>query len=45
MSNTGVWFALGAAALFGMSTPLVEPLLGSMPPASLAFHIGAIDLV
>ena len=33
--NTGVWFALGAAALFGLSTPLAKLLLGSISPVLL----------
>lgn len=33
--NTSVWFALGAAALFGVSTPLAKLLLGSVSPVLL----------
>ena len=32
----GVWAALGAAALFGGSTPLVKLLVGELPPLLLA---------
>jgi drug/metabolite transporter (DMT)-like permease len=35
MNNTSVWFALGAAALFGLSTPLAKLLLGSISPVLL----------
>ncbi len=33
--NASVWFALGAAALFGLSTPLAKLLLGSVSPVLL----------
>lgn len=33
--KTNVWFALGAAALFGLSTPLAKLLLGSLSPVLL----------
>lgn len=33
--NTSVGFALGAAVLFGLSTPLAKQLLGSVPPVLL----------
>lgn len=35
MNNTSVWFALGAAALFGLSTSLAKLLLGSISPVLL----------
>ena len=35
MNNTSVWFALGAAALFGLSTPLAKLLLGAISPVLL----------
>lgn len=35
MINTSVWFALGAAALFGLSTPLAKLLLGAISPVLL----------
>lgn len=34
--HRGVWFALGAAALFGISTPFAKLLLGGVPPVLLA---------
>jgi hypothetical protein len=34
--NRGVLFALGAAALFGASTPFAKLLTGDMPPVLLA---------
>jgi len=34
--NRGLFFALGAAALFGLSTPLAKRLVGSIEPALLA---------
>lgn len=33
--NSSVWFALGAAGLFGLSTPLAKLLLGSVSPVLL----------
>lgn len=33
--NASVWFALGAAGLFGLSTPLAKLLLGSVSPVLL----------
>jgi len=33
--NASVGFALGAAALFGLSTPLAKMLLGSVSPVML----------
>jgi drug/metabolite transporter (DMT)-like permease len=34
--NRGIGAAIGAAVLFGLSTPLAKPLVGSMPPLLLA---------
>ena len=34
--NRGILAAIGAATLFGLSTPLAKPLLGEMPPLLLA---------
>ncbi len=33
--NRSVWFALGAALLFGASTPMAKGLLGAVPPVLL----------
>jgi drug/metabolite transporter (DMT)-like permease len=35
-SNRGIWAAIGAAALFGLSTPLAKTLAGEIPPLLLA---------
>jgi drug/metabolite transporter (DMT)-like permease len=35
-SNRGIWAAIGAAALFGLSTPLAKTLAGEIPPQLLA---------
>jgi drug/metabolite transporter (DMT)-like permease len=34
--DRGIPAAMGAAVLFGVSTPLVKPLLGDVPPLLLA---------
>ncbi len=34
--NPGIWAAVAAAALFGLSTPLAKPLLGAVAPSMLA---------
>ena len=34
--DRGILAALGAAALFGMSTPIAKPLAGQVPPLLLA---------
>jgi hypothetical protein len=36
MNKTAIIYALGSAALFGVSTPAAKALLGSIQPALLA---------